>query len=88
MTTPEKYLAKLFESDAMGDEEFHAAFPAYGEWDAGIPGLELHWSPLAWVWRMRNDPPAWMIEVSRENWDEALEFLWRLHAKYLAARRH
>ena len=89
--TPEQYLAKLFESDDMPEEEFDRAFPAYSEWDAGIPSLELHWSPLSWVWRLRNNPPDWVKTSAGqiENWNETLQFLQRLHAKYMAARaRH
>lgn len=82
--TAEEYLAALFESDGLDDEEFHRRFPAYGEWDAGLPGLEIHWNPLSWVWRLRNDPPAWMV-ARRDDWNETLQFLQRLHDKYRSA---
>jgi hypothetical protein len=83
--TPEQYLRRIFESDAMSDEQWRGALPAYGEVDVGAPGIELHWSPLSWVWRYRNNPPKWVKNspAERDNWNEALEFLLELHEDYI-----
>ena len=81
----EAYVASIFASDGLSDEEFIKVHPGYEEWNYRIPGLDLSWNPLAWVWRRRHAPPPWMV-AQRENFDEPLELLQLLHAEYMTAK--